>query len=205
MPPMRARGGKVVTKSVKKRESGGRATISADSLRAARDERSKAEDKLTDRNVNTGLAALSGAATMMPGSGRLLRGANALFTANNVGSMVGHTRRRNEHLAEADRIERGQVTPGQEDRKHGGAVSKTDAAVKIAKAEESPGRRASGGSVNQKDGEQLERMNDRLGHVGTTGGATARASGGPVSPPKGFDAGAGGAKGRMEKIKEYGK
>lgn len=146
MPPMRARGGKVVTKSVKKRESGGRATISADSLRAAREERAKAEDKLTDRNINTGLAALSGAATMMPGSGRLLRGANALFTANNVGSMVGHTRRRNEHLAEADRIERGQVKPGEEDRKNGGAVSKSDAAVKIAKAEESPGR-ASGGSV----------------------------------------------------------
>lgn len=32
-----------------------------------------------------------------------------------------------------------------------------------------------------------------------------RSVGGPASPPRGFDAGAGGARGRLEKIKEYGK
>jgi hypothetical protein len=56
-------------------------------------------------------------------------------------------------------------------RAHGGSVSKSDAAVKIAKAEETPGR-----SV-----------------------------GGPASPPRGFDAGAGGGLGRLEKMKKYGK
>lgn len=37
------------------------------------------------------------------------------------------------------------------------------------------------------------------------GGRVKRSVGGPANPPKGFDAGAGGAAGRLEKIKKYGK
>lgn len=55
-----------------------------------------------------------------------------------------------------------------------------------------PPMRAKGGVVYRKKG----------GRVGT---AECRSVGGPASPPKGFDAGAGGGKGRMEKIKKYGK
>jgi hypothetical protein len=114
---MRAAGG-----SVKKREDGGRATISADSLRAARDEREKAEDKLTRRNVNSGLAALNTGVAMLPGIGRGLRLGNAALAGSSALGALGNTRARNAHLREADRIERGQVTPGEEDRKSGGRV-----------------------------------------------------------------------------------
>lgn len=62
-------------------------------------------------------------------------------------------------------------------RASGGRVSKSDAAVKIAAKEES-----------------------RKG-----GGKVCRSVGGPAMPPRGFDGGAGGARGRLEKIKKYGK
>lgn len=67
-------------------------------------------------------------------------------------------------------------------RAHGGAVSKKDAAVKIAHAEESPGK-------------SKYKM----------GGKICRAEGGPVGGLSNKDGGSGGGEGRLAKIKMYGK
>lgn len=153
MPPMRANGGVVYRKKGGRvnRAEGGRSTLSADSVRAAQDERDKADSQGRGRDLSGGLGLVSGtlaAATRMRIPNLIVAGLNGALAASSQS-------RRNEHLEEADRISRGRVEPGKEDRKDGGRA--------------------------------------------------CRSVGGPASPPKGFDAGAGGAKGRIEKIKKYGK
>lgn len=82
-----------------------------------------------------------------------------------------------------------------------------------------PPMRKHGGRVDKDDEKQDKAMTTRMVHEhekhmhkgqGLTklkkhGGRIARSVGGPAKPPRGFDAGAGGAKGRLEKIKEYGR
>lgn len=143
--PMRARGGKVVTKSVKKRESGGRTTISEDSKReAARLRQESTSDRGKGMAGSLGSAAVG---ALLAGRGRALSNLTPLIPIGGLGHQGAREYGAYQRDKEADRIERGLVEPGREDRKDGGRVK----------------------------------------------------------PPKGFDAGAGGAAGRLEKIKEYGK
>ena len=80
-----------------------------------------------------------------------------------------------------------------------------------------PPMRASGGRVHSDAAEdkkmvaEMIHKHEKEDHKGTKmtrfrkGGMACRSVGGPASPPRGFDAGAGGARGRLEKRDKYGK
>lgn len=112
--PMRASGGRV------KKEDGG-STISEDSKREVSKQRSEA----SKQNLMYGL---SGAAAL--GSGALAaatkfnRAGNAAISGFNAMMAKDSRDKREAASSEADRIEKGLVTPGQEDRKSGGRVKK---------------------------------------------------------------------------------
>ena len=147
MPPMRASGGRVdadckdavhkhdrqmhkgqgLTKlriggKVKKRADGGRADISKDSLRYAREQRAEADSAANRRNFHTGMGTASGVVSALPGIGKVLRGVNIGSAATQAASAMGAQSDRNRALNRADRAERGLVSEGEEDRKHGGKV-----------------------------------------------------------------------------------
>lgn len=112
----RARGGRVC------REDGGsagRSRISADSQAEATKLRERASGRLGQAAMNAVMATTGLGTAGMPRAARWLGkaviGTNALAGI----SALGNRAREN---AEADRIERGLVTPGEEDRKDGGAT-----------------------------------------------------------------------------------
>lgn len=146
--PMRAKGGRVC------KEDGGR--ISEDSKTEAAKLREESKDAKTSSLGSTVLGGLSaiGRATLKGAPKPLKWVANTAIGANAGAAGLG-VKRAGRLEAEANRIEKGQVKDGEEDRKHGGSVK--------------------------------------------------RAEGGPVMGLSNKDGGAGGASGRLAKIKDYGK
>lgn len=112
--PMRKCGG-----SVKSRADGGM-TISEDSKAYAAKQRSKAGLDRFTRNVNIGGAALLG--TLGSVGNKFQRKGNWPLAGVNAASAMAFHKSAKDADAEADRVERGQATPGEEDRKHGGKV-----------------------------------------------------------------------------------
>ena len=151
MPPMRASGGRVdadckdavhkhdrqmhkgqgLTKlriggKVKKRADGGRADISKDSLKYAKEQRAVADTKEFGRNAHVGIGALGVGASLLPRIGKGLRAVNLLNAAGQASSAADANKERNAALNRAHRAERGLVAEGEEDRKHGGKVSRAE-------------------------------------------------------------------------------
>ena len=151
MPPMRAAGGRVdadckdavhkhdrqmhkgqgLTKlriggKVKKRADGGRADISKDSLKYAKEQRAVADTKEFGRNAHVGIGALGVGASLLPRIGKGLRAVNLLNAAGQASSAADANKERNAALNRAHRAERGLVAEGEEDRKHGGKVSRAE-------------------------------------------------------------------------------
>jgi hypothetical protein len=123
--PMRARGGKVTTKSVKKREDGG-AVTPGQSMQAARKRADDAQSS-RDSNIASGLMS-AGARAAMSGAGpagRIYRGLKAANTGFAGLSGVQATRdhgRLQSARDEMGRLGSGRAVDGEEDRKHGGSV-----------------------------------------------------------------------------------
>lgn len=138
-PPMAMRraGGKVgdyKTGGRVKREDGGRTVISEDSKREAKRLSSDAGNDLVKAIGSGAMAGVAGLGSMLPGPGKLvgkgLAAANAGFAAKSLYDRAAK-------MKEADRIEKGFVKEGEEDRKRGGSVKK----------------RASGGKVHEDEAE----------------------------------------------------
>jgi hypothetical protein len=122
---------------MRKRADGGRTTISEDSKREARRLRDEGVGEIAAGAVKGAPgAALMGAglggyrghmrSIRPPGAvGKAVWGAMTAAGAGLAGdAAVRHGVRAGNALDEAERIERGEATPGQEDRKHGGRVKK---------------------------------------------------------------------------------
>lgn len=177
-PPMRKHGGRV---HMKKRADGG-PTISNDSkLEAYRLRKEADKDNTGTKNfVDTQVPLGVGIGTMLGARGKIAKGIGALgalYGASNLNKAKERIDTKAARDDEIDRIEAGRAKPGEEDRKRGGRVSKSDSAVKIADDEESRAK----------------------------GGRACRAEGGPVMGLKNAQGGSGGAAGRLAKIKMYGK
>lgn len=125
-PPMRAFGGKVVARkhggAVKKADGG---AISEDSKKEVAKLRDEARSDRGSAIMHGGIAALAGSMSKGSKVGKLLTGANVLSAADNAYRME-------QNKAKADRIEKGMVEEGKEDRKNGGAVKRANGgAVKM--------------------------------------------------------------------------
>ena len=115
---------------VPKREAGGRTVISEDSKREAarlRKESNSDAEKVGNGLLNAGMGAVLG--SIVRGSarsgvgrvvGRALQGVGALSGVGAIDPGVSGVKK----AIEAGRIERGEVTPGEEDRKSGGRVKR---------------------------------------------------------------------------------
>ena len=170
--------------------------------------RKKAGDERSSAILPGALAALTGAASLMPGSGKLLRAFNIGNTAVNAASAAGHIKNARTADDEAEKFE---------DRKSGGRVNKMttkgDEASKIAKKEtHGEEEYAKGGKVMSRDEDEAEdrktaaaamHKHERVMHHAKK--LTKFREGGPVMGLHNSQGGAGGAKGRLAKIKMYGK
>lgn len=153
--PGRARGGRV------KREGGG-ATISEDSKKEAAELRSGASRDRLSRNISGGVAGVLG---VLGSTGNKMQrsGNKPMAAATAASSYASHLSSKSKD-AEAERIEKGKVKTGEEDRKSGGPV-------KRAYGGRAKKRQDGGSTISEDSKAEAQRLKNKMQRE--TGGAGA--------------------------------